>query len=71
MKEAGVPVISSPMISSEVLSTIKLKPTIRREPAHHCTTVPHGFDSDLRNALAKRRGKVRFFLQKLEIYLFM
>uniref|UniRef100_A0A0R3RL19 SAM domain-containing protein n=1 Tax=Elaeophora elaphi TaxID=1147741 RepID=A0A0R3RL19_9BILA len=50
--------INSPIISSEVLSTVKLKPTIRRESANYCATVPHGFDSDLRNALAKRRGKV-------------
>ncbi|VDK85723.1 unnamed protein product, partial [Onchocerca ochengi] len=56
-KETGAPAISSSTISCEILSKVKLKPTIRRERANCSTTVPHGFDSDLRNALAKRRGK--------------
>ncbi|VBB26186.1 unnamed protein product [Acanthocheilonema viteae] len=60
-KETGTPAISSPTISNEVLSTVKLKPTIRREPANYCATIPRGFDSDLRNALAKRRGKAGFY----------
>lgn len=49
--------IGPPAISAEVLSAVKLKPAARREPSNSFGTVPAGFDSDLRNALAKRKNK--------------
>lgn len=60
-EESGLKEPGTPSISSEALSKVKLKPTTRSGSSSYSTAVPHGFDSDLRNALAKRRSKAGFF----------
>lgn len=47
-----------PAVSAEALSAVRLKPTTRRDSPNNIAPIPAGFDSDLRNALAKRRTKV-------------